>query len=364
MTQPALFTPFTVRNLTIRNRVWVPPMCMYSALGKDGVPTDFHRTHYGAMALGGAGLIIVEATAVNPEGRISFHDLGIWNEEQAAAFKPITAFMSAQGVVPGIQLAHAGRKASTYPGWGYDGIDGTVPVEEGGWQTLGPSANAFTGYATAHAMSEEQIAQVVADFAASARRAVEAGFKVLEIHAAHGYLIHEFLSPLTNERTDDFGGPLKNRARLLLDIVRAVRAEIGEEPVLFVRFSATDWVEGGWNEEETSIVTDWVKDLGVDVVDISTGGLVAEAKIPTGPGYQVPMAHYVKEHAHVPVAAVGMITTAQQANEIVESGRADAVLIGKETLRDPHFAVRAAAELGAEIDYGIPQYQRAPFPRP
>ncbi|MDH6423528.1 NADH:flavin oxidoreductase/NADH oxidase [Aurantimicrobium minutum] len=363
MPQPALFTPFTVRNLTIRNRVWVPPMCMYSALGKDGVPTAFHTAHYGAMALGGAGLIIVEATAVNPEGRISFHDLGIWNDEQVAAFRPITAFISEQGAVPGIQLAHAGRKASTYPGWGYDGIDGTVPVEEGGWQTLGPSANSFTGYAPAHAMSEEQIIQVVADFASAARRAVEAGFKVLEIHAAHGYLIHEFLSPLTNERTDDFGGPLKNRARLLLDIVRAVRKEVGEEIVLFVRFSATDWIEGGWNEEETSIVTDWVKDLGVDVADISTGGLVAEAHIPTGPGYQVPMAHYVKEHAHLPVAAVGMITTAQQANEIVESGRADAVLIGKETLRDPHFALRAAATLGAQIDYGIPQYQWAPYGR-
>lgn len=363
MTQPALFTPFTLRNLTIRNRVWVPPMCMYSALGKDGVPTDFHRTHYGAIALGGAGLIIVEATAVSPEGRISFHDLGIWNDEQVAAFTPITGFISAQGAVPGIQLAHAGRKASTYPGWGYPGAEGTVPVQQGGWQPLGPSANAFAGYAQAEAMNESQIAQVVTDFASAARRAVDAGFKVLEIHAAHGYLIHEFLSPLTNERTDDFGGPLKNRARLLLDVVRAVRAEVGDEPVLFVRFSATDWVEGGWNEEETSIVTDWVKDLGVDTVDISTGGLIADAKIPVSPGFQVPLAHYVKEHAHLPAAAVGMITTAQQANEIVESGRADAVLIGREILRDPHFPLRAAAELGADIDYAPAQYGRAPFSR-
>ena len=205
------------------------------------------------------------------------------------------------------------------------------------------------------------IAKVVADFAAAARRAVNAGFQVLEIHAAHGYLIHQFLSPLSNERTDDFGGPLKNRARLLLDIVRAVRAEVGEEPVLFVRFSATDWVEGGWNEEETSIVTDWVKDLGVDTVDISTGGLVASAKIPVGPGFQVPLAHYVKEHAHLPTAAVGLITEAQQANDIIESGRADAVLIGREMLRDPHFPLRAAAELGAQIDYAPEQYGRAPF---
>ncbi len=363
MTNPTLFTPFTVRNLTIRNRVWVPPMCMYSALGKDGVPTDFHRAHYGAMALGGAGLIIVEATAVSPEGRISFHDLGIWNDAQVQAFKPITALMRDNGAVPGIQIAHAGRKASTYPGWGYDGIDGSVPVEEGGWQTVSASANAFEGYAPAHALTEEGIAQVVADFAAAARRSVEAGFQVLEIHAAHGYLIHQFLSPLTNERTDDFGGPLKNRARLLLDIVRAIRAVVGEEIVLFVRFSATDWIEGGWNEEETSIVTDWVKDLGVDTVDISTGGLVAGADIPVGPGYQVPLAHYVKEHAHLPTSAVGLITTAAQANEIITSGRADAVMLGKEHLRDPHFALRAAAELGEKISYGTPQYQWAPFPR-
>ena len=363
MTTPSLFTPITLRNLTIRNRIWVPPMCMYSALGKDGVPTDFHRAHYGALSLGGAGLIIVEATAVNPEGRISFHDLGIWNVEQVTAFTPIVSFMKENGVVPGIQLAHAGRKGSTYPGWGYPGVDGTVPVEEGGWIPLGPSANAFEGYAQAQAMTSEQISRVVADFASAARRAVEAGFQVLEIHAAHGYLIHEFLSPLTNERTDDYGGPLKNRARLLLEIVRAVRAEVGEETVLFVRFSATDWVEGGWNEEETSIVTDWVKDLGADTVDISTGGLVAGATIPVGPGYQVPLAHYVKEHAHLPTSAVGMITTPEQANDIISSGRADAVMLGREHLRDPHFALRAAAQLGVDIDYAPEQYGRAPYSR-
>ena len=361
MTQPALFTSFTVRNHTFRNRVWVPPMCMYSALGKDGLPTDFHRVHYGAMALGKPGLIIVEATAVSPEGRISFHDLGIWNDAQAEAFSPITSFMKEQGVVPGIQLAHAGRKGSTYPGWGYPGIAGSTPIEEGGWVTVGPSANAFEGYAQAEALDEAGISQVIADFATAAKRAVSAGFEVLEIHAAHGYLLHQFLSPLTNERTDDYGGPLKNRARLLLEVVKAVREAVGEDPVLFVRFSATDWVEGGWNEEETSIVTDWVKDLGVDTVDISTGGLVASAQIPVAPGFQVPLAHYVKEHAHLPTAAVGLITQAQQANDIIESGRADAVLIGREMLRDPHFPLRAAAELGAVIDYGPEQYGRAPF---
>lgn len=361
MAQPALFTPLTVRQHTFRNRVWVPPMCMYSALGKDGVATSFHKVHYGAMALGKPGLIIVEATAVSPEGRISFHDLGIWNDAQVEALKPIASYIKEQGVVPGIQLGHAGRKGSTYPGWGYPGIAGSTPVEEGGWVAVAPSALAFEGYALPEALDETGIAKVIADFAAAAVRAVEAGFEVLELHAAHGYLIHQFLSPLSNERTDDFGGPLKNRARLLLDIVRAVRAAVGDGPVLFVRFSATDWVAGGWNEEETSIVTDWVKDLGVDMVDISTGGLVANAQIPVGPGFQVPLAHYVKDHAHLPATAVGLITEAQQANEIIESGRADAVLIGREMLRDPHFPLRAAAELGAEIDYAPEQYGRAPF---
>ena len=258
MPNPTLFTPITLRNLTIRNRVWVPPMCMYSALGKDGIPTAFHTAHYGAMALGGAGLIIVEATAVNPEGRISFHDLGIWNDEQVAAFTPITSFMSAQGVVPGIQLAHAGRKASTYPGWGYDGIDGTVPVEEGGWKPLGPSANAFTGYAQAEAMSEAQIAQVITDFAAAARRAVEAGFQVLEIHAAHGYLIHEFLSPLSNERTDDFGGSPENNIRIAKLVGEKVRAAIGPDKLLVLRLSqdGVDDFVGAWPG------TDYAKAIG------------------------------------------------------------------------------------------------------
>lgn len=363
MAQPALFTPLTVRNHTFRNRLWVPPMCMYSAVAKDGKITDFHRAHYGAMALGKPGLIIVEATAVNPQGRISFHDLGIWSDDHIPGLSQIAVFMAEQGVVPGIQLAHAGRKASTYPGWGFPGLGGTVPASEGGWQIVGPSENAFEGHATAHALSREEIDQVITDFTNAAARAVSAGFKVIEIHAAHGYLIHQFLSPLTNERDDDFGGALVNRARLLLDIVRSVRERIGEEPALFVRFSATDWVDGGWNEEETAVVTDWVKDLGVDVVDVSTGGLIASAQIPVAPGYQVPMAHFVKDHAHLPTTAVGLITEAQQANDIIESGRADAVLMGRQMLREPHFPLRAAAELGAEIDYAPGQYVRAPFTR-
>lgn len=335
-------------------------MCMYSA-GNDGIITEWHKVHLGAMATGGAGLIIQEATAVSPEGRISPKDLGLWNDEQRDALKPVVEFIRAQGAVAGIQLAHAGRKASTYPGWGPEAKAGTIPDSEGGWQTIAPSANAFEGYAPAREVSIEDITKVIDDFVSAARRAIDAGFQVLEIHAAHGYLIHQFLSPLTNEREDDFGGPLKNRARLLLDVVRAVRAEIGTEPVVFVRFSATDWVDGGWNEEETAVVTDWVKDLGVDVVDISTGGLVAGASIPVAPGYQVPMAHFIKDHAHLPATAVGLITEAQQANAIIADGRADAVFIGREMLRDPHFPLRAAVQLGAEIDYVPGQYGRAPF---
>ena len=355
-----LFSPITIRTVTAKNRAWVAPMCMYSCENRDGVVSDFHLVHYGARALGGAGLIITEATAVSPEGRITPWCAGIWSEEQVAAWKPVNAFMAANGSVPAIQLAHAGRKASTYrQGAGV----GSVPLSDGGWETVSSTDEAFTGYAAPRALATDEVARVVRDFVEAAKNSVRAGFQALEIHAAHGYLIHQFLSPLTNERTDDFGGPLKNRARLLLDIVRAMRAEVGEEIVLFVRFSATDWIEGGWNEEETSIVTDWVKDLGVDTVDISTGGLLEGVKIPVGPGYQVPMAHYVKEHAHLPTSAVGLITTPEQANEIITSGRADAVLIGREILRDPHFPLRAAAELGAEINYGTPQYQWAPFPR-
>jgi 2,4-dienoyl-CoA reductase-like NADH-dependent reductase (Old Yellow Enzyme family) len=363
MTQPALFTPISIRSITMRNRIWVPPMCMYSALNRDGKASSFHYAHLGAMALGGAGLVIQEATAVTPEGRITFHDLGLWNDEQRDVLAPIVEFVKSTGAVAGIQLAHAGRKASTAPDWGYPPFKGTIPVEDGGWQTLAPSAIAFPGYDVPREMTTEEVQQTVRDFASAAKRAKEAGYQVIELHAAHGYLLHEFLSPMSNQRTDDYGGPLKNRARLLLEIVEAVRAEIGEDLALFIRFSATDWVEGGWNEEETAIVTDWAKDLGADLIDVSSGGNVTGVKIEVGPGYQVPLAHFVKQHAHLPVAAVGLITTAQLANEIVEDGRADAVLVGREHLRDPRFALRAAAELGAEIDYLPGQYGRAPFKR-
>ncbi|WP_291051427.1 NADH:flavin oxidoreductase/NADH oxidase [Herbiconiux sp.] len=375
MPDSALFAPLTLRSVTTRNRIWVAPMCQYSVERRDGMPGDWHFAHLASFAIGGAGLILTEATAVSPEGRISPEDLGIWNDSQRDAFTRITAFVRAQGAIPGIQLAHAGRKASTYRTW--SPAQGTVPVEEGGWQTVGPSALAFTGYAVPIALTVEQIAGVVDDFRVAARRAVEAGFEVIEIHGAHGYLVHQFLSPASNDRTDEYGGSLENRARLLLEIVRAIRAEVGEGVPLFVRLSATDWLdepgegedaidERGeaatappWNQEQTALVAAWAQDAGADLFDISTGGNVLGVRIPVGPLYQVPFAEYVKQNADAPVGAVGLITTPQEAEEIVASGRADVVLLARELLRDPHFALRAATELGVDIDYWPAPYLRA-----
>lgn len=348
----------------MRNRLWVPPMCMYSALGADGLATDWHLIHYGTLAKGGAGLVILEATGVVPEGRISTHDLGLWNDAQRDALRPIAQFISAQGSVPGIQLGHAGRKASTYPGWGFEGKAGSMSATEGGWQSVAPSAAAFDGLDAPTALSHDGIEAVIVAFTDAARRAAEAGFKVIEIHAAHGYLIHQFLSPLSNHRTDEYGDALSNRARILLEIVRRSRAAIGEDIAMFVRFSATDWVDGGWNEEETSIVADWCGEAGADFFDVSSGGNSGGVKIPVGPGYQVPLAHYVKQHAHSGTSAVGLITDPQQASKIISDGRADAVMIGRESLRNPLFPLHAAAELGVELDYWPVQYLRAkPTPR-
>ncbi|QEO10423.1 NADH:flavin oxidoreductase/NADH oxidase [Protaetiibacter larvae] len=355
---PGLFDPITVRSTTLRNRLWVAPMCQYSALARDGVPTDWHLVHLGSFARGGAGLVIAEATAVVPEGRISPEDTGIWNDEQAEAWRRIAAFIRAEGAVPGIQLAHAGRKASTFSPWG-DERHGSVPLEEGGWPTVAPSAIAFEGYAEPRALDAEELPLVVAAFAAAAVRAVEAGFALIELHAAHGYLLHQFLSPLANLRTDAFGGPLENRARLLLEVVRAVRAAVGPELPLLVRFSATDWAEGGWDQDQTATVAGWAREAGADLFDISTSGLVAGVRIPVGPGYQVPFAEHVRAAAVVPTAAVGLITTGAQADAVIREGRADAVLIGREFLRDPHLPLRAAHELGVELDYWPPQYLRA-----
>lgn len=354
----ALFQPMTLRALTIRNRIWVAPMCQYSVTLRDGTPTDWHLVHLGALATGGAGLVIAEASAVSPEGRISPQDVGIWNSEQRIAWSRIVDFIHAQGAAAGIQLAHAGRKASTWPAWGTD-QRGTVPAADGGWPTVGPSAVAFGSYAEPAALDAAGIDRVVSDFVQAAIRSVEAGFDVLEIHAAHGYLLHQFLSPLSNTREDEYGGSLENRARLLLRIVRETRTAVRDGVPLLVRFSASDWAESGWDQEQTAIVAGWAQEAGADLADISSGGNISGVTIPLSPGYQVPFAEYVRESADVPTAAVGLITTAAQAEEIVASGRADAVLLGRELLRDPHFPLRAAHELGVELDYWPGQYLRA-----
>jgi 2,4-dienoyl-CoA reductase-like NADH-dependent reductase (Old Yellow Enzyme family) len=358
---PSLFDPISLRGVRVRNRLWVAPMCQYAVENRDGVPTDWHLVHLGSMAAGGAGLIVTEATAVSPEGRISDRDTGIWNAEQTAAWTRIVDFLHGQGATAGIQLAHAGRKASTWPAWGAL-QRGSVPADEGGWPTLAPSAVPFPGYAEPLALDLAGIDTVIADFAAAARRAVDAGFDVLELHAAHGYLLHQFLSPLSNQRTDEFGGSLENRARLVLQVVEAVRAEVGDDVPLLVRFSATDYAAGGWTVEETAVVAGWAAEAGADFFDVSSGGNTTGVHIPLSPGYQVPLARVVKDTASVPVSAVGLITTAEQANDVVASGAADAVMLGREFLRDPHFALRAAAELGVHLDYWPGPYLRAPWP--
>lgn len=355
----ALFQPLRLRELTLRNRLWLPALCQYSVSAKDGVPTDWHLVHLGSMAVGGAGLIIAEATAVVPEGRISDADTGIWNAEQEQAWARIVRFVHSQGAAAGLQLAHAGRKASTWPEWGH-ARHGTMAVADGGWQTVSASAQAFGDYDAPVALDAAGIAEVVAAFAAAARRARDAGFDLVEIHAAHGYLIHQFLSPLSNLRVDAYGGSLENRARLLLQIVRAVRAEVGDAVPVLVRFSASDYAPGGWDREQTATVAGWAHQAGADLFDISSGGNVSGARIPIGPGYQVPFAEYVREQAGVPVAAVGLITDARQAEQIVASGQADAVLLGRAFMRDPHFGLHAAFELGVEDDaLWPPQYLRA-----
>ncbi len=353
----ALFDPITIRELTVRNRLWVSPMCQYSVEQQDGVPTEWHLVHLGGFAKGGAGAVVVEAAGVVPEGRISPQDVGLWNDEQRDAFRPIVDFLHAQGAAAGIQLAHAGRKASTYRPWSE--TSGSVPESEGGWSTVAPSAIAFDGYAEPRALETEDIRVVALAFAAAARRAVEAGFDLVELHAAHGYLLHQFLSPLSNHRTDAYGGSLENRARALLETIDAVRAEVGEGFPVVVRFSATDWVDGGLTVEDTVQVARWAAEHGADLADVSTGGNVAKAPIPVGPGYQVPFAERVKRDAGIGTIAVGMISTAFQAEQVVATGQADVVMVGREFLRDPAFALRAAAELGVSLDYEPQQYHRA-----
>jgi 2,4-dienoyl-CoA reductase-like NADH-dependent reductase (Old Yellow Enzyme family) len=356
----ALFEPFTLRELTIPNRVWMPPMCQYSAAPEGpetGVPADWHFAHYAARAAGGTGLIIVEATAVSPQGRISPYDLGIWNDTQVEAFRRITRFLTAQGTVPAIQLAHAGRKASTDRPW-----KGGAPVgpDEHGWQPVAPSPLAFDDR---HPVPDEltigQIKDVVEQFAAAARRAIAAGFEIAEIHGAHGYLINEFLSPHSNHRTDAYGGSYENRTRFALEVVDAVREVWPDDKPLFFRVSATEWLDdGGWTADDTVRFAADLRAHGIDLLDVSTGGNASGVRIPTTPGYQVPFAARVRNETSLPVAAVGLITDVEQAEKILANGEADAVLLGRELLRTPSWARHAARELGGEVR--VPdQYHRS-----
>ncbi|GGO76138.1 NADH:flavin oxidoreductase/NADH oxidase [Nocardioides deserti] len=351
-----LFTPITLRDVTVRNRVWVAPMCQYSAV--EGVPNDWHLVHLGSFARGGAGLVISEATAVVPEGRISPDDTGLWNDEQQAAWARIVAFVKGQGATAGIQLAHAGRKASTHSG--FDGRRGGVPDTDGGWQPVGPSAAAYPGLREdVDELDAAGIRRVVTAFGDAAERAVAAGFDVLEVHAAHGYLLHEFLSPLSNHRTDEYGGGFDDRVRLVLEVVREVRGRVAAGVPLLVRVSATDWLEGGWTADETVRLAALLREEGVDLVDTSTGGN-APADIPVGPGYQVPFARRIRTEAGIPSGAVGLITEPKQAEDVLADGSADVVLLARELLRDPHWPLRAATELGVEgTDLWPVQYRRA-----
>ncbi len=348
-----LFDALTIGDITLRNRIVMSPMCEYSAT--DGVPADWHLVHLGSRAVGGAGLVFTEATAVSPEARISPADTGIWNTAQRDAWARIAGFVAAQGAAPGIQLAHAGRKAATDAPW-----RGGKPLHgAAAWTPLAPSPIPFdAGYALPVELDAGGIAKVVADFRAAAVRAREAGFRVIEIHAAHGYLLHEFLSPLCNRREDEYGGSLANRSRVLRAVVAAVREAWPLPRPLFVRVSTTDWAPGGWDIDECVELASVLKRAGVDLIDCSSGGAVAHVRIPTEPGYQVPFAARIRREAGIATGAVGLITEPRQAAAIVERGEADLVLLARELLRDPYFARRAAVELGVPIE-APPQYRRA-----
>jgi 2,4-dienoyl-CoA reductase-like NADH-dependent reductase (Old Yellow Enzyme family) len=350
-----LFAPLQLRDIRLRNRIVVSPMCQYSSM--DGYANEWHLVHLGSRATGGAAAVLTEAAAVLPEGRISPEDLGIWSDDQIDMLARILRFIETQGAVPGIQLAHAGRKASTSAPW-----KGGQPLaeSEGGWRPIfAPSAIPFAdGYTTPRELTGKQIQRLITAFADGARRAFEAGSKILEIHAAHGYLLHEFLSPLSNHREDNYGGTFENRTRIVRQIVEAVRNAWPERYPLFVRISATDWVEGGWTIEDSVALAKQVQPLGVDVFDCSSGGLLSRVPIPIAPGYQVPFAERIRTEANILTAGVGMITEPGQADQIIRSGQADMVLLAREFLRDPYWPLHAARRLGQEIL--IPaQYQRA-----
>lgn len=358
---PALFEPLKLRSLELPHRGWVSPMCQYSCDpdAGPGVPNDWHLMHLGSFAAGGAALILTEAAAVNPEGRISPRDAGIWNDDQVQAWRRITTFVHQHGTGGariGVQLAHAGRKASTF--WPFSGRRGTVPEAEGGWSTVGPSALAFEGYDVPAAMTGNQIQAVIADFATAAARAVDAGFDTVEIHGAHGYLLHQFQSPLSNTRDDEWGGDEKRRNRLMLAVIDAVRASIPDSMPLLLRISASDWAPGGIGLPESVRLAREAAEHGVDLIDVSSGGAVAHQEITVGPGYQTGFAAAIREEAGVPTGTVGLLTSAGQAEHAVATGQADAVLIARAALRDPHWWLRAAFELGHDLPW-VPQYERA-----
>ncbi|MFI7518327.1 NADH:flavin oxidoreductase/NADH oxidase [Micromonospora globbae] len=351
-----LFSPLALRAVTLPNRIAMSPMCQYTA-GPDGLPTDWHLVHLGARAVGGVGLVLSEATAVLPEGRISPQDTGIWSGAHVDAWRPVTAFLAAHGAVPAVQLAHAGFKASTYRPWA--DAQGGVPDSEGGWTPVGPGTEPFAPrYRTPTALDAAGIAAVVDAFAAAATRALDAGFAAVEIHAAHGYLLHEFLSPLTNHRTDAYGGDRAGRMRLTLEVARAVRAAVGEDVPVLARISSTDWVDGGWTVDDSVALAAELAAAGVDLVDTSSGGISPAARIPLGPGYQVPAAARIRREAGVATGAVGLIVEPEHAERIVADGEADLVLLGRELLRDPHWPLHAAAKLGVTPTWPS-QYLRA-----
>lgn len=350
---PLLFTPYVLGTATLRNRIVVSPMCQYSC--EDGFANDWHLVHLGSRAVGGAGMVVMEATAVSAEGRISPGDMGLWKDDHIEPLQRITRFLKSQGAVAGIQLAHSGRKAGTTPPW--EGIK-QIPEENGGWQGIAPSAIPYREHERAPVEATvTDIRKVINDFKSAARRAQKAGFDVIEIHAAHGYLLHSFLSPLSNRRTDDYGGAFENRSRLLMEVINAVRQEWPKPHALMVRISATDYADGGWQPEDSVKLAVQLQHAGVDLVDCSSGGNVPNAPVPVGPGYQVPFAAAVKA-AGVPAGAVGLITHFKQAEEILQAGAADLIFMAREFLRDPYFPLHAAMEAGLDVPWPK-QYERA-----
>lgn len=354
-----LLSPLKIRGMNFRNRIGVSPMCQYSS--HEGLANDWHLVHLGSRASGGAALVVVEATAVTREGRISPSDMGIWDDRHIEPLARIAQFILSQGAIPGIQLAHAGRKGSCEPPW--KGGSQLKP-EQGGWLTVAPSSLPFNDTdSIPKELAEEQIEDIIEAFQAAAKRALTAGFKVIEIHSAHGYLLHEFLSPLSNNRQDHYGGSLENRMKFPLSIAEKLRKLIPEELPLFMRISATDWVEGGWDIQHSIILAKHLKKIGVDLIDVSSGGMVPKAHIPVGKGYQIPFAKQIRDQAQILTAAVGLITEVQQANEIITQGDADLVFLGREFLREPYWALKASQELGQEpawpLQYGYAVKRRA-----